>query len=95
MDTHLEINVLVIATDLFWQHVTYYYFLCVDYGHVPQKIKYTPVIDEVEAEADDESSEVDEQEDEEIAIVCCTGTSVYLVKQAASYMFSKTVAILS
>lgn len=39
-------------------------------GCVPQKIKYTPVIDEVEAEADDESSEVDLQEGSKKTMAC-------------------------
>ena len=43
-------------------------------GHLPQKLKYTPVLDEVEAEADDESSEVDEDEDASLPLTGNTET---------------------
>ena len=51
-------------------------------GRVPEKIEYIPVVDEVEAEADDESSE---QEDEEI-VTACTGTVIVMAIQESDIM---------
>ena len=47
-------------------------------GYVPQKIEYTPVIDEVEAEADDESSEVDREEGKNKVTIKCMSIATWL-----------------